>query len=41
MRKPSKGVYRLGKKIHLCTECADSFRHWMHETEKAANDERE
>lgn len=37
VRRPTRGVYRLSKKIHLCTECADSFRRWLHGTEKAAD----
>ena len=39
VRKPNKGVYRLGKKIHLCTKCADSFRRWMNGTEKVVDDD--
>lgn len=27
----------LAFKTHLCTECADSFRRWLHGTEKAAD----
>ena len=37
VRKPTRGVYRISKKIHLCTECADSFRRWLYWTEKAAD----
>lgn len=37
VRRPTRGVYRLSKKIHLCTECAESFRRWLHGTEKAAD----
>ena len=29
VRKPSKGVYRFGKKMHLCHECAESFKEWL------------
>ena len=41
VRRPTRGVYRLSKKIHLCKKCADSFRCWLYEIEKAADDERE
>lgn len=41
VRKPTKGIYRFGKKRHLCEECARSFDRWMNETEKATDDERE
>jgi len=29
IRKPSRGVYRFGKKMHLCRDCAESFRRWL------------
>ena len=29
IRKPSRGVYRFGKKRHLCSDCAEDFRRWM------------
>ena len=29
LRKPSRGVYRFGKKRHLCRECSRSFDEWM------------
>lgn len=29
IRKPSRGVYRFGKKQHLCHDCADDLRKWM------------
>ena len=30
LRKPTKGVYRLSKKIHLCCDCQRSFIEWLH-----------
>lgn len=29
VRKPSRGVYRFGKKRHLCHGCSDDFRRWI------------
>ena len=29
IRKPSRGVYRFGKKGHLCPDCAEALRKWM------------
>lgn len=29
IRKPSRGVYRFGKKQHLCPDCADDLRRWL------------
>lgn len=29
IRKPSRGVYRFGKKGHLCPDCAEDLRKWM------------
>lgn len=29
IRKPSRGVYRFGKKGHLCPDCADDLRRWL------------
>ena len=29
IRKPSRGVYRFGKKRRLCPDCAEDFRRWM------------
>lgn len=26
VRKPTRGVYRFGKKMHLCDDCQRSFR---------------
>lgn len=28
LRKPSRGVYRFGKKRHLCPDCSQSFDEW-------------
>ena len=37
VRKPSK-VYRFGKKMHLCGECAESFRRWLTEKKGAGSE---
>ena len=29
VRKPSRGVYRFGKKRHLCHDCSDDLRRWI------------
>lgn len=29
IRKPYRGVYRFGKKAHLCPDCAEDLRKWM------------
>ena len=29
VRKPTRGIYRLSKKIRLCCDCANSFRTWL------------
>lgn len=29
VRKPTSGIYKLSKKIHLCSGCAKSFRMWL------------
>lgn len=28
---PYRGIYRIGKKAHVCSECRDSFRKWFYE----------
>ncbi len=33
-RKPTRGVYRFGKKRHLCHECAQSFDVWLTEVRR-------
>ena len=39
IRKPTRGVYRFGKKAHLCEDCAESFRQWFSDPRaKVAND---
>ena len=30
VRNPTKGVYRLSKKIYLCGDCRRSFTEWLH-----------
>lgn len=35
IRKPSRGVYRLGKKMHLCGDCEKSFCRWLTEKKEA------
>lgn len=27
--RPYKGIYRIGKKIHICPDCAASFKSWF------------
>ena len=34
VRKPTSGIYKLSKKIHLCSDCEKSFRSWFNEREK-------
>ena len=29
IRNPTRGVYRFGKKRHLCPSCVDSFYKWI------------
>lgn len=29
VRKPTRGIYRISKKIHLCHDCANNFRMWL------------
>ena len=29
VRKPTRGVYRFGKKMHLCDDCRRSFTKWL------------
>lgn len=29
IRKTYRGVYRFGRKQHLCPDCADDLRKWM------------
>ena len=39
-RKPSRIVYRFGKKMHLCGKCVASFGKWLNNPEKEIrNDE--
>lgn len=38
VRKPSRGIYRFGKKMHLCGECAESFRRWLTEKKGAGSE---
>lgn len=28
---PYRGVYRFGKKGHVCSECESSFREWFYD----------
>ena len=37
LRKPTKGVYRLSKKIHLCCDCQRSFIEWLHALKSSEN----
>ena len=30
VRKPTRGVYRLSKKMHLCGDCRRSFTEWLY-----------
>lgn len=40
VRKPTKGVYRFGKKAHLCGKCKESFCQWFFEPKvKVENDD--
>lgn len=43
VRKPSRGVYRLGRKQHLCPDCSESFRAWFKDgdAERAEREGRE
>ena len=34
VRNPTRGIYKLRKNIHLCNDCANSFREWFGECEK-------
>ena len=34
VRKPTREIYKLRKNIHLCSDCAKSFRKWFSECEK-------
>lgn len=34
VRKPTRGICKLRKNIHLCNDCAKSFREWFSECEK-------
>lgn len=29
--RPYRGIYRIGRKAHVCCECRDSFRKWFYE----------
>lgn len=31
VRKPTRGIYKLSKKIHLCATCEASFRRWFND----------
>lgn len=37
---PYRGIYRFGKKGHVCDECAKSFRNWFFEFKNKKNSER-
>ncbi len=30
VRKSTRGIYKLSKKMHLCHECTESFTKWLH-----------
>lgn len=34
VRKPSRFVYRFGKKNHLCSKCVASFDKWLNNPEE-------
>lgn len=38
---PYRGIYRFGKKGHLCDECAESFRNWFFEPKERKKHEHE
>lgn len=31
VRNPTRGIYKLRKNIHLCRDCAKSFRRWFND----------
>ena len=31
VRKPTRVLYRFGKKMYLCDDCAKSFRRWFND----------
>lgn len=38
---PYRGIYRFGKKNHLCYECERSFRKWFYDAELTQEEETE
>lgn len=41
LRKPTRGIYKLSKKIHLCRDCAKSFRRWFNDPKAKEVDDAE
>lgn len=41
VRKPTRGIYKLSKKIHLCHDCAKSFRRWFNDPKAKEVDDAE
>lgn len=40
VRKPTRGIYKLSDKLHLCHDCAKSFRKWFADGKNADKEER-